>query len=338
MIKTAWRRFGRRLLAPARRAALALVLVAPAWLAWGAEVAPTGCPPVARQPDAAELAQAAQRARDHGFLWRLRRDGRVSWLYGTIHVGRLDWAFPGPKVSAALHQAQLLALELDVGAAEVQQQLAAALARQEKERPSPPLSPALAQRLARQLAVACLSPALMAGQSPLMQVVTLSVLAARRDGLDPAYAQEFMLAGYVQARGQAVVSLEDAAGQLDALRGDDAAEELALLSQSLDQLDSGQARATLVRLAQAWADGDLDTLAHYDQWCDCARDAAERAFLARLNDDRNPALAGRIEALHASGKSVFAAVGALHMTGPRALPSLLRERGFEVEPVALARD
>jgi uncharacterized protein len=110
---------------------------------------------------------------------------------------------------------------------------------------------------------------------------------------------------------------------------------LALLDQALDQLDDGQARTTLVRLAQAWSDGDLDTIAHYEQWCECARDDAERAFLARLNDDRNPALAERIAALHARGDAVFAAVGALHMTGARALPALLRERGFTVERVAL---
>ena len=23
---------------------------------------------------------------DHGFLWRVSKDGRSSWLYGTLHV------------------------------------------------------------------------------------------------------------------------------------------------------------------------------------------------------------------------------------------------------------
>jgi hypothetical protein len=54
-----------------------------------------------------------------------------------------------------------------------------------------------------------------------------------------------------------------------------------------------------------------------------------------LNDDRNPALADGIEALHRDGRGVFAAVGALHMTGAKALPTLLQQRGFTVRRVAL---
>ena len=328
-----WRRAVRGLFGPIRGTVVALALVGPGWQARAATTPPADCPPVAHQPSAAELTQAAQRARDHGFLWRLQKDGRVSWLYGTIHVGKLEWAFPGPQVAAALREAKALALELDIGNAAVQQQLAAAQARLDA-RGVPALPGALAERLARQVALACLSPALMAEQPPLLQAVTLSVLAARRDGLDPAYAQEFSLAGFVRAQGGRVHSLEDAAGQLEALTGGGAAEQLAQLRQTLEQLENGLARATLVKLALAWADGDLDTIAAYDQWCDCAKDAAERAFLARLNDDRNPALADRIAALHAGGTPVFAAVGALHMTGARALPLLMREKGYQVERIA----
>ena len=59
--------------------------------------------------------------------------------------------------------------------------------------------------------------------------------------------------------------------------------------------------------------------------------------MKRLLDDRNPALAERIDALHAGGAPVFAAVGSLHMTGPLGLPALLAQRGFTVERVEYAR-
>ena len=49
--------------------------------------------------------------------------------------------------------------------------------------------------------------------------------------------------------------------------------------------------------------------------------------------DRNTALAARIDALHAAGQRLLVAVGALHMSGPEALPRLLAARGFEVKPV-----
>jgi uncharacterized protein YbaP (TraB family) len=41
--------------------------------------------------------------------------------------------------------------------------------------------------------------------------------------------------------------------------------------------------------------------------------------------------------MHAAGKRVFAAVGVLHMTGPRSLVKLLEQRGFVVERVVFAR-
>ena len=60
---------------------------------------------------------------------------------------------------------------------------------------------------------------------------------------------------------------------------------------------------------------------------------AEAKFYRRLNDERNPGLAAGIDKLHRDGKRVFAAVGALHMTGPKALPTLLANMGYKVERV-----
>ena len=51
-------------------------------------------------------------------------------------------------------------------------------------------------------------------------------------------------------------------------------------------------------------------------------------------DDRNPGLADGIDRLHREGRRVFAAVGALHMAGPRGLLRLLAARGFTVERLA----
>lgn len=295
------------------------------------------CPSVASAPSAEAMAAAARTTIDRGPLWRIERDGRRSWLYGTIHVGRLAWAFPGPTVSAALRRAQVLALELDLTSPEVQQQIADASAQLQAAQGPLVLPAPLAQRLARQIALACVDGAQMASQSPVIQAVTLMLLSARRDALDPAYAQEFVLAGYMHAAGKPVVSLETAAAQMAALAGGTLQDQLTLVEQSLDQLDRGQGRAVLQRPALAWEQADLAALASYEDWCDCARDEAERAFSKRLNDDRNPGLADAIARLHDSGQSVFAAVGALHMTGPQALPALLQARGFKVEAVRWAR-
>jgi uncharacterized protein YbaP (TraB family) len=51
-------------------------------------------------------------------------------------------------------------------------------------------------------------------------------------------------------------------------------------------------------------------------------------------DGRNPGMADGIVRQLQQGKTVFAAVGALHMVGPKGLPELLRQKGYQVERVS----
>jgi uncharacterized protein YbaP (TraB family) len=104
-----------------------------------------------------------------------------------------------------------------------------------------------------------------------------------------------------------------------------------LLDQALEHLEQGRTRPLLRRLAEAWADGRLKELEDYATWCECADTTEDRAFLRRLNDDRNSPMADRIDALHGQGKRVLVAVGALHMTGEQGLPRLMAARGYTVE-------
>jgi uncharacterized protein len=288
------------------------------------------CPPQAQPPTQQQLQGAAANARDRGLLWRVTRDGRSSYLYGSIHVGKLDWAFPGPQVRQALMTADTLALEIDVG-----DPLMAARMQAAPDTVLPTLPPALRERLARQIEVACLPAQLIAQQHPVLQALTLTVLAARWQGLDAGYAQEFVLSGLARATQRRVVSLESPELQLAALIPRDADEARQMVSQMLEQLEQGAAQRGMARLAAAWERGDLAEIADYERWCDCVTSEDDRAQLRRLLDDRNPALADGIEALHRDGRSVFAAVGALHMTGAKALPALLQQRGFSVQRVAL---
>jgi uncharacterized protein len=306
-------------------AACCIVLVAAA--AWAQSATVTSCPPQAQAPTPQQTQQALARATDRGVLWRITRDGRTSHLYGTIHVGTLDWAFPGAKVRAALDASRTLALEIDPLDPSVQ----ADLKRADDAKPAVPA--ALAVRLARQRDRACLPAQALAAMHPILQAMTVMLVDAARDGLHIAYGLEYALAGFARQRGMAVVSLETAQRQLDAIIPKDATQAERALASTLDQLDDGTARRVLKRLADAWERGDLATIEGYEQWCECIRDEEDRAALRALNDERNPALADKIAALHAQGQSVFAAVGALHMTGAQALPALMAARGFRVERV-----
>jgi len=307
-----------------------LALALSAWLATAQAQTSAACPPQAEASTEPQLQAAAAHARDRGLLWRITRDGRTSYLYGSIHVGKLAWAFPGPQVRAALQAADTLALEIDVG----DPQMAARL-KPPAGSVAPTLAPALRERLARQADAACLPSELLGALHPVLQAVTLTVLAARWQGLDPGYAQEFVLAGLARAGQRRVVSLESPELQMAALIPREAADAERMVAQMLEQLEKGSVQQVIRRLAAAWERGDLAEIAGYEAWCDCIAGDDDRAQLRRLNDDRNPALADGIAALHRDGRRVFAAVGALHMTGAMALPLLLQQRGFSVQRVAL---
>ena len=319
MTRPGWRRFARRCLLPL---ALCVGTIAQAQSA-------ADCPPVAQAPSAAQVQAGMRAARDHGFLWRISKDGHSSHLYGTLHVAKLAWMFPGPRVAQALAASDTVGLELDMLDPAMQRRLTEAMAaRSDSALPDP-----TRERMARLAAAECVPSQAMAGLSPELQVAVLMSLTGRRDGLDPAYGIDVFLSGWGHAARKTVVSLETPELQLRAVHMQDASAQLAFVESSLDDLESGRARPLLVRMAQVWADADLDTLTRYEDWCECLKTRSDRDAMARMLDARNPALVDAIDALHASGKQVFAAVGSLHMIGPLGLPALLAQRGYRVERI-----
>jgi uncharacterized protein len=117
------------------------------------------------------------------------------------------------------------------------------------------------------------------------------------------------------------------------MQADNPTEALTAVEEGLTQLEDGSAQALMGKLAQSWADSDHATINSYADWCKCVSTDKERAEMKRALDDRNLPMAERINTLHSQGRTVFTAVGALHMIGPMGLPALMQQRGFAVEKV-----
>ncbi len=300
-----------------------LGLALPAWPAGPA------CPPEPAPLRAEQLQEGQRQALDRGFLWAVKQGGRTSWLYGTVHVARLPWMFPGPAVVKALNASRAVALELDMLDPDIARRLSAAVVAPKGQ---PPLPAPLARRLAQQAESMC-AGASLAPLRPEMQAMTLVALAGRRMGLEPAYGIDGFLSSMARGLGKPVISLETPESQIALLLQPTQAASEELIAGTLDELENGRALRTVQRLAEAWGASQLDELANYAQWCDCLNTAEQRAFQRRLIDERNLVLADKVAALHRESGPVFAAVGALHMTGPQGLPALLAARGFEVERV-----
>jgi uncharacterized protein YbaP (TraB family) len=288
-----------------------------------------GCPPPPLDLQQLRPDELSATARDRGALWRLDKDGRTSWLYGTFHVGRVDWAMPGAFIQHALESSDVLALELDPADPDLGRLFTAGGDAEREQRVLAGLQPrisALAQR-------ACLRPDGLAALRPLFQLMMLGMTEARREGLHAEIGVDAVLYGMARRLGKEFVALETPAAQVAALVPDSEADERVLVERAVEDLESGANREQLAQLLHTWARGDAARLASYPQWCSCMDTPAEQRLYRRLNDLRNPAMADKVAALHAAGQRVFAAVGVLHMTGPQAMHDLMRERGFAVERI-----
>ncbi|ADE11478.1 TraB/GumN family protein [Sideroxydans lithotrophicus] len=289
------------------------------------------CPPVAVQPTPEMVQAAMHNARDHGFLWRISKDGHTSFLYGTIHVAKFDWMFPGPSVMQALRASDTVALELDMMDADIQRRIREGMsALHSSALPEP-----LVKRLQRQAELVCVPYDTLTTLTPEFQITTLTLMAGRWEGLFSSYAIDGVLAGIGHGARKLVVSLETPEAQLQVLQMQSPQETVAFVEDGLKELEAGGTQKTFSHIARVWAGSDYADLSRYDEWCDCLNTSSEREEMKRLLDERNPNLAAGIDTLHMSGKRVFAAVGSLHMFGPLGLPALMEKRGYRVERVEL---
>lgn len=312
---------------PVLKTALAWLVVLQAGLSAAAE--PVSCPPAFRPPAQAEMQAIAKQAQDRGLLWRVQDGERTSWLYGTLHVGKREWMLPGRTIVHAMAGADLLALELDVLDPQIMQELMEGL---QARAGAPALPDELEARLARHRKQACAEH--LSAQRPDAQLLGLLSEFGRRQGLMAEFGADMLLAGMAQQLGKPVLGLESVQTQLQELLSDDPAEVRQSVRDGLEQLEDPKAPAILTQMAQLWARGNDQKLQRYADWCDCIKTERDRLKYERLMEGRNPGMAEGIARQLQQGKTVFAAVGALHMLGPKGLPELLRQKGYRVERVS----
>ena len=288
------------------------------------------CPAPAKAPTREEAMEGMKTAKDRGAIWTIRKDGQTSYLYGTTHAGRAEWLYPGPMLSTALRNTGVLAIEVDLLAPEMRQEMMAAMDRA----PTVKLDTKDRQRLRALADAECVPPKAFDALHPVMRVITYSSLMGRRDGYYAEYGQEFMLMGFARAAKRPVVSLESIGLQMSVLIPSDPATARIAFEEGLKELEAPDARSKLRYVMDAWERGDLEAMDTIEEVCQCEPTKEQRESFVALNDGRNVGLAQRIAEEHAKGVPVLAAVGILHMTGPKAIPQLLIGMGFDVKRVA----
>jgi uncharacterized protein YbaP (TraB family) len=255
-----------------------------------------------------------------------------SYLYALPPAALREWMVPGPEVTAAMTAVERLLLELDIGDAAVFDSLQA-LARQPLPGPSgtpgrlPVLPDKLAQSLQAALDAACLSPP--ADWRPELRALALLTGLMRGEGHDPGYAIAGSIADLAESLGKPVSALETSERQITPLLGDSLPEVADRVAQTLEAATRPETLASLRRMQQGWDESVLPELTLFERRCNCRQSLMERRLWIDL-EARNTGLAEQIAAMHRRGTSVFAALGALQLTGSGGVIALLEAQGFQV--------
>jgi len=270
-------------------------------------------------------------ARRQGTLFKVTREGQVSYLFGTIHVGAKSFYPLAPEVSAALASAGRLVVELDTRANDAYHRAVVAHGRYRPgQHIRDHLSADTMARLTQALHALGMTVASMSHLKPWLVANILMGLELERSGFDRIHGNESFLLAQAQMHGTAVAELESADYQLALFDTLSDAEAERYLRESLVELSNGsslrKARATI----DAWRSGNhaaLDALIP-----DAVSGGTVMSDFTRrmLLGKRNPEMASRIESMMRDGKTTFVGVGLLHLLGADGLPRLLAQRGYQV--------
>ena len=275
---------------------------------------------------AVSVAPAQTTPAARGFVWSVERDGRTSWLVGSLHVLTKD-AYPLPgSMDKAFEQAKTLMEETDVNELSSPDMIGI-VATKGLFTNGQTLESVLPRdaytRLAQRMTATGLPIEMVKMMRPWMVELTLSGLELQRAGFDPDLGIDVHYRRKAAQNGMALNMLETAAEQIDYLAGLPLDVQVSQLQQTLTE---GDAELREVReIAAAWRAGDTAAIERL-----LLKGMKESpAYYQSLVVDRNRRWIPRIESCLSTG-SCFVVVGAAHMVGSDGLIAMLKQKGYRI--------
>lgn len=260
-------------------------------------------------------------------LFRTGDEDTTIYLFGTVHFLDEGRVWFDDAVLDAFSSSDRLVVEMVAPDAETMQSVI--LARGiDFEGPalSETLDPETWEALSSQLEEFGMPAAGLEPMDPWFAAITLSALQFVKLGYSPEAGVESVLQEAAAEAGMSVSGLETFEEQIDLFDGLPEEDQIAFLTQGIEQLD--EAEELIERMMTAWAAGDIDALAALVQ--ESFDDASLRK---RLLDDRNRNWAVAIRKMLEEPGTFFVAVGAGHLGGEGSVQEALSAHGIEVERV-----
>jgi len=172
---------------------------------------------------------------------------------------------------------------------------------------------------------------------PWLLSLQMANMEAMRSGFDPEQGLDSHFLKRCKSEGKALKELESATFQLEMLASfPDDLQDLALLK-TIDEAD--QMEEVFTRMQEAWSRGDAKGLD------DLLKESLEKEprlkpYFVKVFDERNQAMAQKIEEYIAEAETHFVVVGSGHIPGERGILALLEaraeEKGYRIEQLDAA--
>lgn len=320
--------------------AVLLGLAAPPLVADEAAGAPAAAPAEMAPEDGAPASKPEPPARP--LLWLVDGPARL-WIYGTLHTNDPRVLARPVAVDLAFRQSDGFFAETDLDC-DMLADLMKVAALPEGETLSALLAPALRKRLVEHLDVMGQSLATYETLEPWVLWFTLHA-AVQGEACGEGMPLDWRLFQQAKRSGKTIGGLESPTEQFapfDAMTRD---QQVRLVERSLDQLEQAKdgdagSITPLERITRAWLAGDEDDVLALTQHVSGEGDELDAELAARLLDIRNERMALRLAALAriSRGRTLFVAVGAAHLAGPKGLLALLEAHGFQPRRVTDVAD
>lgn len=274
-------------------------------------------------------------------LYKVTDDqGNVTWLFGSIHIGREDYYELPDYVLNAFNASGSLAVEADIVAFETdmiqQTEALSCLIYTDGTNIKDHIPNELYNDAVGVLIALNSYMAILDSYCPMFWSSMIESLILGEDiGMSELGIDRHLL-NRAKAAGKEVLEVESAKFQYKMMAEFSDELQAMMLAQSIySYRNQEEYKADMVELMDLWASGNEEAFEAYMQSDTSDMTDAERAlydeYYKAMFTDRNKFMADYAEAALRSGREIFICVGAAHIVGEGAVAQILAQRGYTVE-------
>lgn len=267
-------------------------------------------------------------------------NGRVVWLFGSIHIGREDY-YPLPDyVLEAFDDADSLAVELDINAFEkdkkLQTQALSQMVYTDGSRIDDHIPEELYNKAVSVMEELDIYMSIFDRYCPAFWSSMIESVQYEKMGLHINLGIDHHLLDRAYENQKEILEVESAELQYQMMAGFSDELQALLLEETVDMYENPETtKSELDELMDIWAAGDEKEFSQYlageDQDMTAEEKQLYEEYIKAMFVDRNLLMADYAETSLKSGKEVFICVGAVHIVGEGAVAELLKQRGYKVE-------